>query len=49
VRQPNSGEMHFAERLFATELKARRSRPPAIWPMLFDVAVMTSFLYFLLM
>jgi hypothetical protein len=49
MREANPGELNFAKRLFATELKPRRRIAPAIWPSFFDVAVMTSFLFFLLM
>jgi hypothetical protein len=49
MRQPNPGELNFAKRLFATELKPRRRHASALWPHVFDLAVLTSFLFFLLM
>ena len=49
MHQPNQGEQNFAKRLFATELKPRRREVPFFWPHTFDLAVMTSFLFFLLM
>lgn len=49
MHQPNQGEQNFAKRLFATELKPRRREVTFHWPHTFDLAVMTSFLFFLLM
>jgi ABC-type multidrug transport system permease subunit len=49
MREPNAGEYLFAERLLATEYKPRRRLAAPIWPQLFDVAILTSFLFFFFM
>lgn len=49
MREPTSGEWLFAERLFQTEVKSRRKDPPSWWPLVFNLAVATTFIFFLFM
>jgi hypothetical protein len=47
--EPKLGDFLLAERLISTEARSRRAEAPAWFVTLFSVAVMTSFLFFLLM
>jgi len=49
MREPSSGEQLFAERLLSTERRSSRLDPPAWWPHVFNLAVVTTFLFFLFM
>lgn len=49
MRQPSSGELLFAERLFATERRSSRLEAPTWWPHVFNFTVLTTFVFFLFM
>jgi len=49
MTQPTLGELRFAQRLFATELKPRRRPVPPVLMHAFDFAIVLTFVFFLFM
>lgn len=49
MSEPKVGEYLFAAKLLATEARSRKHDAPTWWPPVFSIAVVTAFLYFLLM
>lgn len=49
MREPSTGAVLFAERLLSTERRRKRNDPPAWWSHVFNVSVVTSFVFFFLM
>jgi hypothetical protein len=46
---PTLGELRFAQALFATEMAQRRRRDDDLWRKFFNVSVVLTFVFFLLM
>jgi hypothetical protein len=46
---PTLGELRFAQALFASERRPRRRRNDMAWNRFFDVMIVMTFFYFLLM
>ncbi|MBU6155478.1 MAG: hypothetical protein KJS87_00980 [Alphaproteobacteria bacterium] len=49
MSEPKVGEYLLAVRLLSTEARSRRQEAPSWWPTVFTTAVLTAFLFFLLM
>lgn len=49
MAQPTLGELRFAQRLMATELRHRRRPASPLFRHTFDFAIVVTFLFFLLM
>jgi hypothetical protein len=49
MSEPKIGEYLLASRLLSTEARSKRPEAPAWWTSVFTTAVLTAFLFFLLM